>query len=324
MRFKFIFLSTLAFSSTTRAQDQTVNEQCLIEKKAVSEISDKYKPKYDKYEKDGQGLQQEGSAFIEGEVTWKDTEMVFDTPTVTIKDQRIVFGVPQVSMKRNDIVFGTPSVRMKRMKTGQYPEFTCSKHFIPKCTVKWSDIITDVPEAFMQEQRVSMDIPEFKFDNTEIIMGIPEFSMARQKWIMGLPQFKTTGYGVNSGGLQDRGKALANDISLTRTAQVEETATSMNALFSCHRSKLLSDREQAAKRFDDAINQITAVSDTMKAAGADPSAMLTADGTKADLLAQRSRLVAQREEALKKFDDSLIKLNSSEKAAVERMKGPTV
>jgi hypothetical protein len=93
------------------------------------------------------------------DVTWKDIEIILDLPEITIRDQEISLDLPQVTMRRQDIIFHTPSVRMERRQTGEYPEFYCDTGtLIPKCTVKWSPIYTDVPVPFMARTK---DITRF-------------------------------------------------------------------------------------------------------------------------------------------------------------------
>lgn len=110
---------------------QVSQDQCKAEQTAVSEVGQKYKPTLDGYQKEGEDLKNsDAAAEFKFDVTWKDTEMNFGTPSVTIRDKKLIFGVPQVTMKPKDIIFHTPSVRMERVKTGQYPEIFCEDTWI--------------------------------------------------------------------------------------------------------------------------------------------------------------------------------------------------
>jgi hypothetical protein len=127
-----VAVSAIAMPAAAIAEDVA----CKGETDNINAIKSKYDPVYQGYQHEGEDIKKEGEVSIGGTIDWKDTEMIFDTPTVTMKDQRLVFGVPQVTMKQNDIIFHTPSVRMERMKTGQYPEFFCEDTWIEIWGVK--------------------------------------------------------------------------------------------------------------------------------------------------------------------------------------------
>ncbi|RWC32517.1 MAG: hypothetical protein EOS70_17630 [Mesorhizobium sp.] len=120
------------------------------------------------------------------DVEWKRKDIILDIPQVTMKLQEWKFDVPQVTTRLQEIIFHTPSTRMVLKKTGEYPEFYCSGF---KCTVRWSPILTKVPEVFMQEQRIKMDIPEFKIETTSIKLHIPEIKNGPQKFSLDIPEF---------------------------------------------------------------------------------------------------------------------------------------
>jgi hypothetical protein len=111
--------------------------------------------------------------FFVVETSMKRVDISLDLPEVTMKNQDWIFDLPTVRMKDSDIIFHLPSIRMKRVKTGEYPEFTCHG-FPPKCTVKWSPIWTDIPEPFMEEHRIVIGIPEFYMNEQRFVVGVPE------------------------------------------------------------------------------------------------------------------------------------------------------
>lgn len=307
----------------------TAENMCKSEQAAVTGIQDKYKPTFDGYQKEGDDLKKDAVTF-NFDVSWADTEIVFDTPSVNIKDQKLIFGVPQVTMKLNEIVFHTPSIRMKRVKTGQYPEFFCEDTWIslpfggktkgvPKCTVRWSDTFADVPEPFQQEQRVKLHIPEFKFADTQIIMGVPEFFMQRQRWVLGLPQFKLTSVVINPQPLKDKSEDLQNRVAGTKAALVKETGGAMNALYACYRNQMTAQRKEAESQFNVSLAQMDGVIQSVRSQGADPTKLTSADGVVTNLVAKRDELFAQRNRALSTFDDALNQLDASEKAAISKL-----
>ncbi|MRW89122.1 hypothetical protein GJ699_03910 [Duganella sp. FT80W] len=332
MKVAKVTLLFFATSSIACAQQEASlpQQQCVSEQKSVSGISEKYKSTFDSYQKEGEDLKNsDAAAQFKFDVTWADTEIRFGTPSVTVKDQKIIFGVPQVTMKLQEIVFGTPSVRMKRIKTGQYPEFFCEDTWIsvlgvktkgvPNCTVRWSDTFADVPEPFMQEQRIKTDIPEFKWADTQIIMGIPEFFMQQQKIVLGLPQFKLNSVIINPGALKDKSEDLQNRVATTRGQLISETGGNVHSLFSCYRGQISAGKAAAGVQFNNGLAQIDAVIQSIKSQGGDPTKMTSADGTVTDLLTARLEVIAKRDSALATFDAALKTLDENEKQTIEKL-----
>jgi len=318
---KRLLLTVLSLIPTVCMAQNTVSPAgpCQGQQDAIKTVADKYKVAFDGYQKEGDDLKKDAATF-NVEVTWGNQEIIFDTPSVTVRDQRLVFGVPQVTMRTQEIVFGTPSVKMKRVKTGQYPEFYCDTHtVVPKCTTKWSDIYMDVPEPFMQEQRIKMDIPEFKWADTQIIMGIPEFFMQRQRWVIGVPEFKLTSVVINAGPLKAKSEDLQRKVSATKAEEVKDMGNAIHAIFACHRDNIGQQRTAAAAQFTNAIAQLDAVIQSLKAQGADPTKISGPDGTPNNLVAKREQLVQQRDTALASFDDALRHLDDGEKEAITKI-----
>jgi len=309
---KALAVVLLAAPGVVAAQEK----RCEAEQAALRVVSEKYMAEFAAIQEEGDDLKDESDVKLDGKVTWADTEMIFDTPSVRMKDERLVFGVPQVTMKLNEMVFHTPSTRMVRRKTGQYPEFRCDGF---RCRVSWSDIYTDVPEVFMQEQRISMHIPEFRWDNTDVVMGVPEFFMERQRIVMGLPQFAVDSVILNPGPIKERGEALKTKAERLKGRQVEETGRAINDVFACYRTFVIADRAQASAMFDGAIAQMNATIKTMQERGANPSQITTSDGKTSDLVARREELIAKRDAALKKFDEVLEKLVVRERSTMDKV-----
>lgn len=315
-------------ASPAFAQEAT----CTAEQDGLKAVTDKYAAAYAAYQQEGEDLKAQGVA-LDADVTWADTEMVFDTPTVTVRDQRLVFGVPQVTLAQRDIIFGTPSVRMERVKGGQYPEVFCEDTWIhlfggktkgvPKCTVRWSDIWLDVPVPFMEEQRITMGIPEFTFDDTEVIMGVPEFSMERQRWVTALPQFTVHSVLLNAGDLKAEADQMQSRVAVTRENQQRDSVSAVHGLFSCYRDRTEGQRRSAAAMFNVSISQLDGVITTLTDQGADPSSVPAAGGQSSDLIANRARLIEQRDTALAGFDTALATLDASEKTAIEQLTATT-
>jgi hypothetical protein len=288
--------------------------RCAAEQSAVKDIGTKYKSQFDEIDNEGKDIEDDTKVAVKVDVDWKDVEIILDVPAVKLRDERLVFGAPQVTMRLNEIIFHTPSSRMVPKKIGQYPEFTCSGF---SCTTRWSDIITHVPETFMEEQRIKLDVPEFKWADTEIIMGIPEVSMERQRWVLGLPQFKVTSVTLDPGGFEERGKNLQRKAEALKEKQVEDMGGAVNSLYGCYRDHVLGDREQAALTFDSAIAQVESTIKLLQDRKGDPSNTTGSDGKSTDFIAKREELVAKKKDAMQKFDEAIAKLNTKERGSLK-------
>lgn len=185
---------------------------------------------------------------FEFKVDWKDTEILIPWVEFEVRQKEIKLDLPQVKMSNKEFIFHTPSVRMVNKKVGQYPEFKCSGL---KCSVKWSDIITKVPETFMEEQRIVMGIPEFWVDTTSILIPELLIDFSQKKIVMGLPQFTLIDIEVKAGELADKSKDVADryqnefkELAADAEANAKaRTSSKIHELFDCHRSNVLLQRE---------------------------------------------------------------------------------
>lgn len=205
------------------------------------------------------------------DIDWKNEDIILDVPQVAMRLQEWKFDVPQVTMKTQEWIFHTPSVRMVAKKVGQYPEFKCSGF---KCSVYWTDIITHVPETFMEEQKVSLDIPEMKMDTTSIKLHIPEVKMGPQKVVVGIPHFTIREAQTE---IKQAGAALSQrtaEIKAKYEPQIEQVkvemqeavnklmTASMGQLYQCQMGENSSTYAQGNKSFEDAIQKVEAAGAT--------------------------------------------------------------
>lgn len=288
-------------------------EQCSAEQSRLDAINDRYGPIYEDYTQEGEQIPTPG---LSGEVKWEETEMIFDTPTSTMRNRDLSMDVPTTTMRRKDIIFHTPSVRMKRLKVGQSPHVTCRGF---KCTVRWRDNFTDVPEPFMEEQRIALDIPEFRMDRLRVVIGVPEFSMQRQRWVLKVPQFTANDPYSGAREATEAGEALKAKVEATRAEQMTETAGAVHGLYDCHRTEAQKAVEGAALQFDSAIAQLDASIELLRSRGADPTAVASADGGSTNLVAQRDALIAQRTEVMAQLSGVVDQLNRSEQQTMAQL-----
>lgn len=193
-------------------------------------------------------------AWLKFDVSWDDVSVKFDLPEFKMVTQNWTLDLPQVTMINKEMIFHTPSTRMGTQKVGQYPEF----HGLE---IVWKDILIDVPEFFMQEQRIVVGIPEFKMDQTTITLDVPEVEMKTQEIIMGLPQFTLREAKVDIQVRADALKAKAEQQVAAVRAEVAGKAAidfgkAANTLFSCLRTSLQNKKLETAALIEPAITML--------------------------------------------------------------------
>lgn len=246
------------------------------------------------------------------EITMADTEFVLGIPEVTMKDRKIALDIVQTRLTDKRIVFDLPGICMKRKKIAQIPEF----HGF---TVKWTDVIADVPEPCMKRNEIVMGIPEFWVGRTEFVMGIPEFKMVDQKLKMGLPQFKFVWKPDAAKEIQAEAQALtektkSNIDSKSQNFQMEskrKLAQGVSASFECLRTKVKNQRIIAMAPLDGTINSFNQSISSLTSQNAQAEAQ--------SLQSQLNDLMSRREALVKQFSDILADLDIQEKSALNQM-----
>jgi hypothetical protein len=249
-------------------------------------------------------------------VEWENTDILIPVIEFRVDWKEVKLDLPQVKMSNKEFIFHTPSVRMVNKKVGQYPEFRCRGF---KCSVKWSDIITKVPETFMEEQRIVMGIPEFWVDTTSVRIPELKIDFSQKKIVLGLPQIKVT----NIEAAADKVKNKSEQLSEKYKREFEELAessqslakasvsTKVHELFECHRSNLHAQKETTIKSIEAQIqaaqvNLDLARSKNIGDAAAQIESAITA------LNAQKTSLDSQ-------FETMLSDLQKKEKDAIREM-----
>ena len=259
--------------------------------------------------------------FFVVETTMNTVKISLHLPEVTIKNQDWIFDLPTVTVKDSDIIFHLPSIRMKRVKTGEYPEFTCSG-FPPQCTVKWSPIWVDVPEPFMEEHRIVIGIPEFYMNEQKFVVGVPEITMKQQEISFDLPTITIKTREDIGKEVSDEAIALANETKILVNQKKDSLKERMKieiipkaiSMMNCFRDSLSERKQEIYNSFDPAINQITEALKNLKAKAVpeDDNDYIKVKGNLDDLL-------LKRKEALDKIDNSLKELETSAKLTIESL-----
>ncbi|CAM8637518.1 MULTISPECIES: hypothetical protein [Sphingobium] len=302
---------TWAQANACKAQEDAVNDVAQIFAKDQSDLNDR-----------SNSIQGDaGKAELSGTVDIKMVEQrwVFDIPTVIMKTKAMALDIPQVTMNLRTLSWDNPTVVMRAKKVGQYPEFKCSGGLIPKCTVKWKDIITHVPVTEMRRQEIKMHIPETRMERTDFTMDIPEIHPDRKEWFVKIPEVTLRNIIVEAEKLKERGDALGADAMALANRQKEVAAERTAALFQCHVDSLQTKRLEVASQFDTVLNSIDSAIDTIRKNGGNPSKIVTdAGGPPFDMLAQRLDLIAKRDAALAQIDNALAAMQKDEVLQIDK------
>ncbi len=293
------FLATPIVAATTVSAGVVVIET----QSAIDEINAKYAVEYDRIENEATALSEnapdpstfEAAVNFEFDVTWETTSIKFDIPEVTMQTHKFSLHLPQFKMKRIGVSWDNPEVRMVLRVVGKYP---CFRGF------KWysCDIKTKVPEVHMVRREAKFDVPEVYWDKTSFSMDIPEFHMKTIEFKLDLPQFELQDVKGQFATLEDEANALSAEATVLAQAQKGEIASVVA-------SDLSLKREEVAAQFDIAITTMEASIVDIRNAGADPTALISDEGT-VDLIAMLNNLKLQRAETLNLLSDKVAEYSS--------------
>lgn len=253
---------------------------------------------------------------FEFKVDWKDTEILIPWVEFKVRQKEVKLDLPQVKMSNKEFIFHTPSVRMVNKKVGQYPEFKCRGF---KCSVKWSDIITKVPETFMEEQRIVMGVPEFWVDTTSILIPELLIDFSQKKIVMGLPQFTLIDIEVKAGELADKSrdvadryqtefKELAEDAEANAKAR---TSSKIHELFDCHRSNVLLQKEMTIQSIEAQIQSAKVNLELAKSKGVGDAV--------SQIEAVVTNLGREKQKIEKQFATMIEELNAKERRTINEL-----
>jgi len=276
----------------------------------IKSITDRYKPALDDLQARGQKLADDyhkpddiGAVLgLDFDIDWKEVKIVFDLPSVTMRTKSVSMDIPEVSMQRQDIIFHTPSVRTVTKKVGQYPEF----HGL---NIVWKDILTDVPEVFMEEQRIAFDLPSVTMKTQDWKIDLPDFTMERQEWFVKIPQFTLKNITVETEKIKAAGEQLQEE-----GRQIgERMKAEINTVPSGGSAKTTQDaiglKTQISAQFDGAITTLMNTINELVAKGIDPIKVPGANGD-LNLRKQLADLIAQRDAAIRKVEMALAPANA--------------
>jgi hypothetical protein len=241
-------------------------------------------------------------------VTSHNQEIILGLPDVTMKDQKMILKLPDVTMKDQTFGWDRPAIKMVNVQTGEYPEFTC-EHFA--CSVKFSPIITSVPQPIMVHEQAIIGVPEFSMRDNTIIMGIPEFSIREQKIILTIPDFTLEDIEAQANWVQtssnDLSQRMQNDmknlVTQAKSDAEKASVTEISQMFACQGQELENKEKAALAEIDRQSAVIQASLAKAQQVGATEMAAQMQD-TLTKLNASRAEVVKQFDAARKQIADA--------------------
>jgi len=260
-------------------------------------------------------------------VTMQRTRMVIGLPSITMRSQSVAIDLPSVTMRNRDIIFSVPSTRMVRVKIGEKPETTCSGGGflgLPQCTVRWTPIYADVPQPFMEENRIVLAIPEVTMQRNDWRFDVPDIRIEDQEIVFDVPSItietqqdaaeRAAGAAQDlSRQFQDRAASLA---TAAKERAKERLVPKVSAVFACHRANLEQQLTSLPQQFDPALSQTNAVLQDMAS-----RSVPVGDDDYVRLLAQRDNLLSQRQNLVDQLQTQIVSLSAKEAEAIHAMVG---
>lgn len=270
--------------------------------KRIGEINVQYEQRFAALKKEGEGLNDgwspsafEAGVGFSGNVTWEVTTIKLDLPAAKMKRRDIKLHLPQWTHKTVSIKWDVPQFYSAIRVIGKYP---CFYHW------KWHscEIKTKVPQLRMLRRESKFDVPVIKWATTTLKLDIPEFYTRRTEIKLHLPQFHGKDVHAEIGKRKAAGNAIERKSLELGKAQAVEINAAVQA-------DLAAEKAGVSASFDDAVRNMDTAISQMRAAGVNPEAVVTEEGTQ-NFILMLNDLKRQRDEALRKFDIDVTKPSS--------------
>ena len=265
-----------------------------------------------------------------------DVEMIeqtvkFHLPVTKIENQKMSMHLPVLKTNEQTIVFHTPSTKMVRKKIGSHPETTCKTKYkrvagvkvpYPECKTIWKPNYADIPEVFMQEQKIIIGIPEVSMKPKDLIIGVPVFDFKEHALKFDLPSIKIKQTSTERKEVKKRAEDLNNEAEIRKEQILSEFQSELSheivaphtELFDCYRAGIESRRDEATKEIDAIIGSMNASIKQLKENNTDAD-----DKYLAQVEKKRNELVVERKNIISKFDKALINLEKQQKSSLQEI-----
>lgn len=276
----------------------------------IDEITARYKPRLDEIAQKGKQIEDDFSRpsdigvviGVDIQVDWKEVDIIFDLPSVIVKDKRIVFDSPEITKNTTKIVFDIPSTRTVLKKYGQYP---VTEWDGLKVTVRWKDILVEVPEFYMKRVDIVYDLPSVIMTRKEIVLGIPEFTMQQQKWVIRIPQFTIVNVSAKTEEIKKRGEILEREAQFIAEQMNQEIQAEIAKFNGTAIGEAFTGKNDVSNVFDKTLGDIKSTIDELQAQGCDPIKVPTENGD-INLRKIYDEVTSHKEQVLAEFEQGIL------------------
>lgn len=294
-------------------QEADFSEACRADEQALQGVESQFAGRQKRIADQGEEIERDAPDGLKtsGTVKFENAHMALHMPSVTMKTRAFSFDTPSVTMRQRGFRWKVPQLTMETRTIGHYYTVECRRW---RCKPVRKAIKTDVPVTRMVLKEASTKIPEFRMNTVSIKTDVPEVKMVRKDLYYKLPHITVADPIPETGPIEKRGRTLEADVRQLGTEIEARAAELTNKLFGCHRKQLVDEREKVAASFEEGIVQLNKAIAVAKAVDADPTAFQpsdAADGETLDLVAQRDKLIVDRDAALAQLDGSITALASA-------------
>ncbi|WP_447724856.1 hypothetical protein [Sphingomonas koreensis] len=291
-------------------QEANFSEQCAADEQALTTMESQFSDRQKRIQDEGEDIERDApdGLRISGTVKFENAHMALHLPSVTMKTRAFSFDVPSVTMRQRGFKWKVPEVTMELRVVGHYYTIECRRF---RCKTVRKAIKTKMPVTRMVLKSASTNIPEFRMNAVSIKTDVPEVTMQRKDLYYKLPHITVADPIPDTGPTEKRGKRLEEDARQLSGEMEVRSAELTDKLFGCYRTRLVGERETVAKSFEEGIAELTKAIAVVKAMEADPAAFQPSDapdGQTINLVTQREKLIADRDDALAKLDESIAAL----------------
>jgi hypothetical protein len=256
-------------------------------------------------------------------------EASLDLPVVKMSQQTIFFDSPTININQQDVFFETPSVRMKTIPGPCIPQVTIEwvnegpfGAPVPKAKHWCEPTYIEVPEVFMEQQKVSLGVPEFRMEQISIVLDLPETRMERTDISYDLPTVVVRPIAEVSEKLSSEAKRLsaesAQEISALQMSAKEilkkKITEPLGLLFDCFRENI---KKVYSVRLDAAVVELKKAEDALSLMRS--SGVPTSDDDYVIAEANRNKASGSLASIQSQLQGALDKLTKSQAESLEKM-----
>jgi hypothetical protein len=195
-------------------------------------------------------------------------QWVFHVLVVSIEHRHVAVTTLRAGTQSRRYYYDVLGLKDKRIKLWDVPEFSCKYPdlILPnECRTVWHGVYVDAPQLTTRHTNIDIDVPRVGLTETFISVDIPRWTWTEKRFRFSLPAFAPP-------------------------ESVEQVRASLNG-----------QRAAVTAATDETIASLDRQIEMVKANGEDPAMLESSDGSRIDLLAQRQRLIDEREQELERM-----------------------